>query len=49
MKSIVDWENNLIQPKQKTFQDVINFENKLNAEFNMLRSKVGFPVQVRIK
>ncbi|OZV68075.1 VPS10 domain-containing protein [Winogradskyella aurantia] len=26
------WEEQLIQPKQKTFQDVINFNNKLNAQ-----------------
>jgi DNA repair exonuclease SbcCD ATPase subunit len=26
------WEENLIQPKQKTFQDVINFNNKLNSQ-----------------
>jgi predicted nucleic acid-binding Zn-ribbon protein len=30
---IDEWEQKLIQPKQKTFQDVINFNNKLNAEF----------------
>ncbi|WP_340201524.1 VPS10 domain-containing protein [Ascidiimonas sp. W6] len=32
------WEENLIQPKQKTFQDVINFNNQLNAELMYLRS-----------
>ncbi len=32
MKRISTWEENLIQPKQKTFQDVINFNNKLNAQ-----------------
>lgn len=26
------WQEHLIQPKQKTFQDVINFENKLIAQ-----------------
>jgi len=34
------WEQNLIQPKQKTFQDVINFNNQLNAEFMELKSYV---------
>lgn len=29
---ISKWEENLIQPKQKTFQDVINFKNQLNAQ-----------------
>lgn len=32
MKRISTWEENLIQPKQKTFQDVINFKNQLNAQ-----------------
>lgn len=32
------WEENLIQPKQKTFQDVINFNNKLNAQLLQLAS-----------
>ena len=31
------WEKNLIQPEQKTFQDVINFNNQLNAEIMYLR------------
>lgn len=31
-KRITNWEDNLIQSKQKTFQDVINFNNKLNAQ-----------------
>lgn len=43
-KSLVEridtWEQNLIQPKQKTFQDVINFNNQLNAEFMELKSYV---------
>jgi photosystem II stability/assembly factor-like uncharacterized protein len=37
---IKDWEEKLIQPKQKTFQDVINFENQLNAQFMRLLSFV---------
>ncbi len=37
-KKIGDWENNLIQPKQKTFQDVINYQNQLNAQFMYLKA-----------
>ena len=29
---ITTWEENLIQPKQETFQDVINFNNQLNSQ-----------------
>ena len=32
------WEQELIQPKQKTFQDVINFNNELNAELLNLKA-----------
>ncbi|MEJ2163223.1 MAG: glycosyl hydrolase, partial [Robiginitalea sp.] len=35
---ITQWEESLIQPRQKTFQDVINFNNRLNAELMYLRS-----------
>ncbi|WP_411029626.1 VPS10 domain-containing protein [Spongiimicrobium sp. 3-5] len=31
------WEENLIQSKQKTFQDVINYNNQLNAELMYLK------------
>jgi len=34
---IETWEQNLIQPKQKTFQDVINYNNQLNAELMHLK------------
>ena len=34
------WEQKLIQPNQKTFQDVINFNNQLNAQFMHLKSYV---------
>ena len=34
------WEQNLIQPKQKTFQDVINFNNKLNAQLMHLKGYI---------
>lgn len=38
VKKITAWENNLIQPKQETFQDVINFQNQLNAQLMSLKS-----------
>ena len=34
------WERKLIQPDQKTFQDVINFNNQLNAQFMHLKSYI---------
>ncbi len=37
---ITKWKEMLIQPKQKAFQDVINYPNALNAEFIALRAKV---------
>jgi photosystem II stability/assembly factor-like uncharacterized protein len=37
---IEEWEAELIQSKQKTSQDVINFPNKLNAELADLLSRV---------
>ncbi|MBT8283927.1 MAG: glycosyl hydrolase, partial [Flavobacteriaceae bacterium] len=37
---IDQWEKNLIQPRQKTFQDVINYNNKLNAELMNLKDYV---------
>jgi len=36
-KKIEKWESNLIEPRSKNFQDVINFPNKLNSEFLQLR------------
>ena len=36
-KRIDSWERNLIQPDQKTFQDVINFNNKLNSQLLHLK------------
>ena len=32
VKDITAFEDELVQPKQKTFQDVINFENKLEVQ-----------------
>jgi len=40
LKRINSWEKNLIQAKQKTFQDVINFNNKLNAQLIQLKSYI---------
>lgn len=40
LKRITSWEENLIQPKQKTFQDVINYNNKLNAQLIHLKGYV---------
>ena len=39
-KRITLWEENLIQPNQKTFQDVINFNNQLNADLLHLKGFV---------
>lgn len=40
VKRIKTWEGKLIQPNQKTFQDVINFHNQLNADFMHLKGFV---------
>ncbi|MGY8915873.1 MAG: glycosyl hydrolase, partial [Flavobacteriales bacterium] len=37
---IENWEENLIQPKQETFQDVINFNNKLSAQLLHLKGYI---------
>ena len=42
-EKISDWENKLIQPKQKTFQDVINYQNQLNAQFMHLKGFADNP------
>ena len=39
-KRLNEWETKLIQPNQKTFQDVINFNNMLNAQFMHLKAFV---------
>lgn len=39
-EKIDTWEAKVVQPKQKTFQDVINFPNKLNANFIYLLDAV---------
>ena len=43
LERINTWEENLIQPKQKTFQDVVNFSSKLNADFMHLRGFIDVP------
>ncbi|MBC6994284.1 glycosyl hydrolase [Neolewinella lacunae] len=40
IEQITEWEESLIQPRQKTFQDVINFPNQLTAELMDLKSRV---------
>ena len=40
IERIVSWEENLIQSKQKTFQDVINYNNKLNAQLIHLKGYI---------
>jgi photosystem II stability/assembly factor-like uncharacterized protein len=40
LSRITEWEENLIQPRTKTFQDVINYPNRLNAELMNLKSRV---------
>jgi photosystem II stability/assembly factor-like uncharacterized protein len=39
-EKLKNWEKKLIQPNQKTFQDVINFHNKLNADLMHLKNYV---------
>ena len=40
VKKLEKWESELIEPRTKNSQDVINFQNKLNSEFLQLRSTV---------
>ncbi|MCB0558840.1 MAG: glycosyl hydrolase [Lewinellaceae bacterium] len=40
VNNIKDWEEKLVQPKQKTYQDVINFPNRLSAELLNLKQRV---------
>ncbi len=40
LKKLKMWEEDLVQSKQKTFQDIINFPNQLSAELLNLRSRV---------
>jgi photosystem II stability/assembly factor-like uncharacterized protein len=38
IKKIDKWEENVVQTRQKNFQDVINFPSKLNTEFFAVRA-----------
>lgn len=38
IKKLESWEENVVQTRQKNFQDVINFPSKLNAEYFKLRN-----------
>jgi len=40
MKDIEAWESGVVQPKQETFQDVINFPNRINAQLLSLKSEI---------
>ncbi|PQJ15289.1 WD40/YVTN/BNR-like repeat-containing protein [Aureicoccus marinus] len=40
-EAVAAWEEELIQPKQKTFQDVINFPNQLVSELLYLKEAVN--------
>lgn len=40
LKQITDWEGNIIEPRSKNGQDVINWPNKLNSEFMNVRSSL---------
>ena len=40
VKQLAAWEQQLIQPSQKTFQDVINFPNRLNAQLVYLAGQL---------
>ncbi|MEZ4984757.1 MAG: glycosyl hydrolase [Saprospiraceae bacterium] len=42
-KQAADWEAQLVQAKQQTFQDVINFPNQLNAELMDLHKRCSTP------
>jgi len=44
--SINAWEQQLIQPKQQTFQDVINYPNQLSAELMNLKQRIDGPLPV---
>lgn len=41
LSSIENWEEQLIQPRQKDPQDVIQFEHRLSSELNNLRNRVN--------
>ncbi len=41
VKKIEQWQSQMIQTKFKTGQDVVNYPNKLNSEFMILRNSLG--------
>jgi hypothetical protein len=41
VKKIEQWQSQMIQSKFKTGQDVVNYPNKLNSEFMILRNSLG--------
>ncbi len=40
---LTTWETNIIQPRQETFQDVINYPNRLAAELMNLKGRFDTP------
>jgi hypothetical protein len=40
IQKLVDWEAKLVETRQKSFQDVINFPSQLNAQYFDLRAAV---------
>ncbi|MFP8490218.1 VPS10 domain-containing protein [Gracilimonas sp. Q87] len=40
-EKVTKWIESVVQPKQETFQDVINFPNKLNAQFLYLYNSIN--------
>ena len=40
MDSLTNWENQLVQPKMKTFQDVVNYNSMLTADFMYLKGYI---------
>ena len=43
LKKLQNWEEQLIQPKQETYQDVINYPNKLSSELLGLKDRIDTP------
>ena len=41
VEQINAWENELIQPKSQSNDDVINFENKLNADYFFIKGELN--------
>jgi photosystem II stability/assembly factor-like uncharacterized protein len=41
VRKIEQWQSQMIQSKFKTGQDVVNYPNKLNSEFMILRNSLG--------